>query len=76
MRPLAFLDRLKPDHAPSQVEPPQVQDDEKSPSVSDDRSTHDGSSEKITEDAQAGIQKIEATTSVWTRKALIVAYGM
>ena len=76
MRPSAFLGRLKPDHTPSQVEQSQIQDDEKTPRVSDDRSTDDASSEKVTEDAQAGVQKIEATTSVWTRKALIIAYGM
>ena len=76
MRPLNFLDRLEPDHRPLQIEQAQLHDDEKTPRVSDDRSTDDGSSEKVTEDAQAGVQKMEATTSVWTRKALSIAYGM
>lgn len=32
--------------------------------------------DKISEDAQAGVQKIEATTKVWTKTALVVAYAM
>ena len=77
MRPLAFLSRLKPDQAPSSVQPPHEVDNEKTPHVSsEDRSSADGLPERVAEDAQAGVQKIEATTSVWTRKALIIAYAM
>ena len=76
MRSFAFLNRLEPDQTPSQTEQVQVVDNEKFPTISDDRTTDDASSEKVTEYAQAGVQKIEATTSVWTRKALIIAYGM
>lgn len=39
-----------------------------------DQETGWDSSEPISKDAQAGIQQIEATTSVWNKKALIAAY--
>lgn len=78
MRPLALLSRLSPDRAPAQAEDSRESDHEKAPGVStDDRSTDDGHSpERVAEDAQAGVQKIEATTSVWTKNALIVTYVM
>jgi len=34
----------------------------------------DNDSEEISSDVQAGVQAIEAITSVWTRKELIIAY--
>lgn len=34
----------------------------------------DTESEGISKDAQAGVQKAEATTSAWTRRDLILAY--
>ena len=76
MRPLAFFDRLKPDHTPSDTDHPHAEDDEKAPHVSDYRSSGESSQERLTEDAQAGVQNIEATTAVWTKKALIIAYSM
>lgn len=54
-------------------------DDEKNvgPAVSNPVGHGDGSdTDKISEDAQLGVQKIEATTKVWTKTALIVAYVM
>lgn len=45
--------------------------------VADGGEVHEESdTDKISETAQAGVQKIEATTKVWTKTALIVAYIM
>lgn len=43
----------------------------------DDGSERDSSSpEGISKDAQYGVKKIEATTTVWSKNMLIVAYGL
>lgn len=46
--------------------------------VEDGRSTQPDSieSERVAEDAQVGVQKIEATTSVWSKNHLILAYAL
>lgn len=36
--------------------------------------SREGNSEKFTDNAQNGVLKIEATTTVWTKNALILAY--
>ena len=37
-------------------------------------SQSDSDDESVNKDAQAGVQKIEATTSVWSKTHLILAY--
>jgi hypothetical protein len=36
----------------------------------------DGDGDLVQENAQAGVQKMEATTQVWTKKHLVAAYVM
>jgi hypothetical protein len=77
MRALAILDRLKADPNKAEEQRSSESEDGKTPEVSSEvRGSDDSSPERVAEDAQAGVQKIEATTSVWTKKALIVAYTM
>lgn len=56
-----------------------LSDDEKKAAPVDTNLETDGvesDSDRISQDAQAGVQKIEATTKVWTKTSLIVAYAM
>ncbi|KAK3068166.1 MFS siderochrome iron transporter 1 [Teratosphaeriaceae sp. CCFEE 6253] len=46
----------------------------KTEAVHTDASARDSDSEIVSQDAQAGVQKMEATTQVWTRNHLIAAY--
>ncbi|KAK3117031.1 MFS siderochrome iron transporter 1 [Teratosphaeriaceae sp. CCFEE 6253] len=46
----------------------------KTEAVHTDASARDSDSEVVSQDAQAGVQKMEATTQVWTRNHLIAAY--
>lgn len=42
--------------------------------VTTDEASSGSESESISADAQAGVQAIEATTSVWSKRDLILAY--
>jgi hypothetical protein len=77
MRALAVLGRLKADPKKAEEHRSSESEDGKTPEFSSEsRSSDEGPPERVAEDAQAGVQKIEATTSVWTKKPLIVAYTM
>ena len=72
---MPFFDRLKA--APSvraiDGEPHQ---DGKEETLETSASVTDSDSEVVSQDAQAGVQKMEATTQVWTSQHLIIAYVM
>ena len=45
-------------------------------SSSADQAAHDPEKEELSRDAQNGVQKIQAATSVWSKTALYSAYGL
>lgn len=64
----------QPDFVPTAEEPrAREQDEEKGGSVIT-RTDTDTDADTVSLDAQAGVQKIEATTKVWTKKQIIIAY--
>ena len=72
---MPFFDRLKAAHSVEATEDESRQDGkeeahERSVAVAD------SDSEIVSQDAQVGVQKMEATTQVWTRQHLIIAYVM
>lgn len=70
----AFLRKFRTSSAPV-VEEPVREDDRESSSTSHEQKTENGNeSEGVSLDVQAGIKKIEATTTVWTTSNLVLAY--
>ena len=55
--------------------PPEVDDSAKSPAEEQSKDVYSSDGESI-ESRQDGIKKAQATTIVWTRKSLVVAYGL
>jgi hypothetical protein len=55
-------------------ESPRVLDEKTGQTSVNDLEKYDSDDEKISPNAQAGVQAIEATTSVWSRRDLILAY--
>ena len=70
----AITDRFR--DVPVVEEPEHKNLDDKEASVVKTTHPSDSDSEKISPEAQAGVQKIEAITSVWSKSHLITAYVM
>lgn len=76
---MSFFDRVKTtraapfteSHADAQCTPDNKNDVEASTS-----SFSGSDADPIDKDAQAGVQKMEATTRVWTKQHLVAAYAM
>ena len=72
---MPFFDRLKAAHSVEATEDEPHQDG-KEETLETSVSAIGSDSETVSQDAQAGVQKMEATTQVWTRQHLIIAYVM
>lgn len=72
--PLARFTR--PTEVPVVEEKPRLDNDKEIGVVDNQPRSSDGDSDAdaIDSNAQAGVKKIEATTKVWTRSSLIMAY--
>ncbi|KAK5693150.1 MFS siderochrome iron transporter 1 [Elasticomyces elasticus] len=71
---MSFFDRLKGSHSVTAADEDQGPRDHKDEPYETTASAHDSDSEIISHDAQTGVQKMEATTQLWTRNDLIFAY--
>lgn len=72
---MSFFHRLKTNYAANSTRTSSVADGEKSAAHAETTPV-DTDDDSINKDAQAGVQKAEATTSVWSKSHLITAYIM
>jgi hypothetical protein len=75
---MPFFDRLNANQVvvPAVIESEQQQESKDGAIEAQSAVMTDSDSESISKDAQAGVQKAEATTQVWSRSHLIAAYVM
>lgn len=71
--------KIKPDDAPvteKQSSAVDHREDDKEAGITVHNQHVENDSESLSADAQAGVKKIEATTSIWSTSHLIAAYIM
>jgi hypothetical protein len=70
---MSFLQKLKNNHSAESTRTSSVAESEKSAAHADTTPV-DSDEDSVSKEAQAGVQKAEATTSVWSKSHLITAY--
>ena len=74
---MPFFERLRASHSVTAAEGNNKSTlNEKDQALETSTSPVDNDIEVVSHDAQAGVQKMEATTQVWTKQHLIIAYVM